>query len=720
MQCGLPGRQCTPSLVHMDGEDPELRAQKRRPSPGQILSNLKQAQLFRITVAYAVAAWLVIQIAATISPAFDAPPWLLRLVVLLAVAGLIITIGIVAMTMQPQPHDESVAKRRKFWRLLIGAALVAALVTAGTFIAKRTGLLFGREEVRLAVLPFADLSPTRDKAYFSEGVSEEILSTLATEPGIKVLGRTSARQIERNPDSQMLRQTLGVTHLLEGSARSAGDELRVNVRLIDTSDGAQLWEEEYQGKMADVFSVQDQIASTVVKRVRGTFFSNEAARQSKETTVSAYQTYLAARTLMRNRSEKSLREAFGLAEQVVKTEPAYAPGQALLAELLFLLSDHRNAYGTIPMAEARARGVLHAKNAIRLAPKTADGYAALGLLLPPTQAVAPLERAILLDPSRADARSWLAVTLNELGRHDEALVQYRAAAEIEPLWAMPIANLVPALAAAGRQEEALKTVGDFRRRGGAPGQAYRFLSGIDHWKGDISRAIAQGNVGLAKDPTLPDLRLQMAINNQIIRLTKQAPTGLPVAYTQFMDPFYSRDFTALRRKMMTAGPRLWDAPDGHYAFFHLAASRDWKQLTALYNSRQIPIGEMCEKQPAQIVAVAMALREKGRARESTEILRCIRQRVSVEAQMKSRNPFRVAGSLEFDQATLSGFDGNRAEALRFLSRAIDQGWLGRPYSSQISDYPQFDLLQGDRRVVTLQQRINQKLAQERAEVLAQG
>ena len=170
---------------------------------------------------------------------------------------------------------------------------------------------------------------------------------------------------------------------------------------------------------------------------------------------------------------------------------------------------------------------------------------------------------------------------------------------------------------------------------------------------------------------------------------------------------------------MAAGPRLWDAPDGHYAFFHLAASRDWNRLTALYDSRQIPIGAMCEKQPAEIVAVAIALREKGRARTSSEILQCIRRRVSVESRMKSRNPFRVAGSLEFDQATLFGFDGNRADALRFLNQAIDQGWLGRPYSSQISDYPQFDLLRGDRRTATLQQRINQKLAQERAEVLAQ-
>lgn len=704
----------------MDEGDAERSVPRRRQSPGQMLSNLKRAKLFRIAVAYAVAAWLVIQIAATISPAFDAPPWLLRLVVLLAIVGFFITIGIVALTIQPQSHNEPVSKRRNFWRLLIGGALVATLITTGTFVARKTGFLFGNEEVWIAVLPFADLSPTRDKAYFAEGVAEEILSTLAAEPGIKVLGRTSARQIERNPDSQMLRQKLGVTHLLEGSARSVGDALRVNVRLIDTSDGAQLWEEEYHGKMADVFSVQDQIAATVVSRLRGTFFSTEAERRTKETTVSAYQTYLAARTLMRSRSEKSLREAFGLAEQVVKTEPVYAPGQALLAELLFLLSDHRNAYGTIPVTEARKRGVLHANNAIRLAPKSADGYAALGLLLPPAQAVEPLERAILLDPSRADARSWLAVTLNELGRHDEALKHYRVAAEIEPLWAMPIANLVPALAAARRNEEALQTVRDFRRRGGEPGQAIRFLSGIDHWKGDLSRAIAQGKAGLAVDPTLPDLRLQMAMNYHIVGLARLAPGGLPEVYTLFMTPFYSGDITALRKRLMTAGPRLWDAPDGHFAFFWLAASRDWNTLASLYEARRIPISEICEKQAAQIVAVATALRKQGRERVSTAVLQCVRQRVSVEASMNSRNPFRVAGSLEFDRATLSGFDGNRPDALRYLERAVDQGWLGRPYSGKIRDYPQFDLLQGDRRVATLQKQIDQKLAQERAEVLAQN
>ena len=123
-----------------------------------------------------------------------------------------------------------------YGRVLAAGLLLALLATAGTWIA-RGGILFGTKQVSLAVLPFADMSPARDKAYFAEGVAEEILSTLAAEKDIKVLGRTSARQIERDADPKAIRASLGVTHLLEGSTRAAGDQLRVNVRLIDTSDG---------------------------------------------------------------------------------------------------------------------------------------------------------------------------------------------------------------------------------------------------------------------------------------------------------------------------------------------------------------------------------------------------------------------------------------------------------------------------------------------------
>ena len=693
---------------------PVMEREADAPGSWQRLLGLRHHGLVRFAVAYAVAAWLIVQVAATIGPAFDLPPWFLRAVIGSALLGFFLLLGGAAIIARQRPSGRAGGRQGRW---LLGASLASLVAAVGGlgFLAREA--MLGDEQITVAVLPFTDLSPGHDKAYFAEGVAEEILSSLASERAIKVLGRTSARQLDRAAGPAAIRASLGVTHLLEGSARTAGDELRVNVRLIDTADGSELWEEKYRGRLADVFVVQDRIAATVVKRLRGTFAIG-AMRETKETAFDVYQTYLAARALSRDRTAARLTQALNLAKKVVQVDPNYAPGRALLAELLFLSSDDYNAYGTIPVAQAREQGEMHARAAIRLAPQAADGYAALGLLFPPKQAIVPLERAVLLDPSRADIRSWLAIRLDGLGRHDEALKLYRAAADIEPLWAMPIANLVPALTAAGRQDEALQTVRDFRRRGGSEAQADRFLSSIAHWTGDISSVIVHGKAGLGLDPSLPDLRLRLAIDYHFIGLDERAPGGLSGQYTRLMAPFFAADYTTLRQRIMAAGPRLWDAPDGDFAFFHLAASRDWDRLISIYDGRRPPLGDTCEKRNAQIVAVALALREKGREPEAMAVLQCGRERASVEARISERSQLRFAGDLEFDRATLSAFDRKPGEALRFLEQAVAAGWLGRPYSSRLTDYPQFDILRADPRLTELQRRIDRKIAQERTEVLA--
>ena len=679
-----------------------------------LLAELRQWHVFRVAVAFGVVAWLLVQVVATVGPAFDLPEWVLRGVVLTSIIGFLATMGFLLFRPKSAGKGRLPIYLSRRARIAAGIGVLVIATVAAAYAIRSLG---AREQVSLAVLPFADLSPARDKAYFAEGVAEEILSTLSTEKGIKVFGRTSARQLERYSDPQEIRASLGVTHLLEGSTRTAGDQLRVNVRLIDTSDGSQLWEEVYHGRLADVFPVQDQIAATVVKRLRGTFV-HQTMREAKATTINAYQTYLAARAISRNRSIKTLTEARQLAEKVVAADPAYAPGHALLAELTLLLSDDPVAYGTIPVARARRFGELHARRAIALAPQSAEGYAALGLVLAPKQAIEPLKRAIRLDPSRADIRTWLAFRFDQLGRHDEALEQYLTAAEVEPLWAVPIANLVPALVAAGRQREALQAVRDFVRRGGPEAQAHRFLASAAHWNGDLSSAIKQAHAGLARDPTLPDLRLVMAMDYHIVGLAERAPGGISAQFTRFMMPFYSRDLRELRRRIAGSGARLWDAPDGHFAFFYLASTRDWNWLTRLYEVRRPALDATCEKANAQIIAVALALRHTGRAQEAKAVLQCSRERTSIEARNKARSQTLYAGALEFDLATLNALDGNRTAALRFLDGAVAVGWIGRPYSSRLSDYPQFDSLNSDQRYAALQKRIDASIARERAEILA--
>jgi TolB-like protein len=634
---------------------------------------------------------------------------------LVAIAGFLLTIGYFGLLHEPESGG-LLASRKRFWRLLLAGLLLSGLIAAGTIVARRSGLIFGDEKVSLAVLPFADLSPARDKAFFAEGIGEEILSTLAAEKGIKVLGRTSARQIERDPDPKTIRAALGVTHLLEGSTRAAGDRLRVNVRLISTKDGSQLWEEEYKGRLADVFAVQDQIADAVVQRLRGTFFT-KGVREAKSTSISAYQAYLAARALMRTRSEGTLAEALGLAKQVVRADPNYAAGHAMLAEIVWLLSDDPRAYGSIPVDKAVRIGAAHARTAIRLSPEQADGHAALGLILTGDDAVVSLNRAIELDPSRADIRVWLGLSLNELGEHDAALEHYRAAAEIEPLWPLTFARYVKALGAAGKANEALRIVSQFQSRGGTKGQVHRLRALISHPGANISESLREANLGWKIDQALPDLRELMLIDYNIIGLGERAPAAASER-VRFSKLFYARDYSGLENKIRQSGANAWKATDGDVAFFYLASVHDWRSLAYLFDHRPGTVRELCLLRVRAAYAVAHALRASGRRNDFLTLLHCLRVRNDLELRQAAGPPDRYAGDVEFDRAQIAALEGNKSGALQWLDRAVAAGWVGRPNSGRLEGYPQFDFVRGEPRLAAIQRRIISSLAKERGEVFA--
>ena len=611
------------------------------------------------------------------------------------------------------PRQSFLARNLK--QIIAITAIALMLIGAGTLIAYRSA--FGNGAPQLAVIPFEDLSPGRDKAYFAEGVAEEILSSLSTDPNIKVLGRTSARQIDRHADPKAVRKSLGVTHLLEGSTRTAGDALRVNVRLIDTRDGATVWQDEYRGRMSDVFAVQDRVAFAVARTLQGIFSAARAPAERPVTKVNAYETYLAARAIMRKRTEPSLRQALGLARQVIAADPKYAPGQALYAELVWLLSDDPDSYGSIPAATARRISEEHARVAIRLAPNQADGYAALGIAANDLAAMPALKRAIALDPSRADVRIWLATRLTKSGRYDEALQFSRDAAAIEPLWQMPIFDLVVRLAVNGEVAEARRTAQQYRSRGGNEAQFHRLLFVIESRGANISAAIVEGEKALALDPSLTNIRGSLMELYYLVGLEDRAPKEVPSA-VRLASTFLGGDTKSLQAQIQTAGAHLWYLPDGTVGFFHLAAVHDWSALNRLYDQRPMPPQQLCFNYLEAVQAMVPALRASGRARDAVSLLTCLRSRLAIEARQKSRSWYAFAGDFEYDQATLAGLTGDKGAALNWLDRAVAQGWFGRPYSPSLSDRIQFDSLRSSPQLAALQAKIDQTIAKERAQVLA--
>lgn len=612
--------------------------------------------------------------------------------------------------------------RRTTIRMLLAAALITVLGAAGV-IAWRAAVAQSAPEV--AVLPFEDLSPSHDKAYFADGVAEEILSSLSTDKAIKVLGRTSSRQIDRNADPSFLRKSLGITHLLEGSARTAGNALRLDVRLIDTRNGTTIWQDEYQGRLTDVFAVQDKVATAVVQHVRGMLLEPRAPAQRPRTNVNVYETYLAARSIMRKRSEPTLQQALSLAREVISTDPNYAPGQALYAELIYLLSDDSMAYGPIPLRTAAPVAEDQARAAIRLAPNLADGYAALGLIpsVSDQEAITSLKRAILLDPSRADVRVWLALRLNKLGRYHEALEQTREAAAIEPLWALPIEGLVEGLTMYGEEAEARAAVEQFRARTGNVAQYHRLLFLMYLRSPNLSAAIAEGVKAHSIDPSLPDLRLNLMSLYFTLGLEERAPKDLPLAFGRLAKPFYAKDANALDVQIRNIDTGLWGLPDRDFGFFHLAAVHDWTALNRLYDARPAPPQQLCfsESEAAMINTEALipAVRAAGRQRDAAALMDCLRARLAIETREKAAGPAAYPGDQEYDQATVAVLDGNRDAALSLLQRAVAKGWMGRPYSSSLSDRPQFGALRSDARLAALQAKIDQAIVEQRAKVLMQ-
>jgi len=678
----------------------------------RLIAELRQWHVFRVAAGYGVAAWLLVQVTATVGPAFDFPHWVLRAVVLAVIVGFLSTMALLLFrprSVGSGKHPTYLSKRA---RIFAGAGVLLIAAAAGVWSIRALG---AREDVSLAVLPFDDLSPARDKAYFAEGVAEEIQSSLAAEKGIKVLGRTSARQIERNADPKAIRASLNVTHLLEGSTRTAGNDLRVNVRLIDTSDGTQVWEEEYRGAVSDVFSVQDKIASAVVGRLRGTFF-NATVKAAPTTTIGAYETYLAARALIRETTKDSITRAWQMARTIIDEHPEYAPGQALYSETTSLLAEGPFTYGDIPPDKARRIALAHAREAIRLAPDRAEGYAALGLPLPPLESIKAYQKALVLDPSRTDVRGRLGLVFNDLKRNDEAFAQYRFAMEMDPLSQAMLNRYAQVLAASGRASEAMRAIDQFESRGGSKAQAWRFRGNTYRYLGDESRHVEARRRALKLDPKLPYQHEWLVEALHLLGLADQTAAYRPNVSSYFQ-MFTADDRGALRQRILDDGALAWDTNGIPQAVFSLARVRDWIGIARFYDVRPANHRDVCVTEPPFSPFLIMALQKQGRTAEAARLLQCTQAQITSQLGQTYRNPDDAPGELEMMRASLLAIQNDRG-ALDWLDKAVQRGWLGQYYSSQLADWPQFDGLRADPRYAALQKRIDATIARERAEVLA--
>jgi TolB-like protein len=492
-------------------------ANRSNSAPNDFLSltwqRVKEHRIAQWTAGYVAVAYGIQHAVTLTSEAFDWPHIVTRISMLFLILG-----APMAMVFAWY-HGERASKRISGGEMAIVSTLLvlislvfyafvrpsepaaSAPAQEASVAAARQASLSPSAGISLAVLPFANVSDDKSQEYFSDGITDEISGALSKIPDLRIVGRTSAFQFKgQNPDIQSAGQQLHATHLIEGSVRKAGNRVRITAQLIRSDNGLQVWSENYDRELNDIFAVQEDIAKSIATSLHMTLglAPGESLVNSRTKDENLHEEYLQARALVRTRSignngqqgYDQLTEAAQKLQQVVAREPDYAPAWALLAY----------AYGYIPLrglagrSAEQVRGIVAevipkaeaaAKRAIEIDPKLADGYFGLGFIqhvrAKQLDAMASFEKGMALDSTNPDGLHIYSDTLADLGYVKKSLPLRKQLQTLEPFVPVyqaitarimfadgdydilvPPSNAVPAPAIAMATAEVLAAKGRFK------------------------------------------------------------------------------------------------------------------------------------------------------------------------------------------------------------------------------------------------------------------
>lgn len=433
----------------------------------KFLERVKQRNLFRVTAAYLGLAWFVIHVATVIGESFPPVhhfvPWLIYALAVGLPVALIsswlshraprpasrtsnarrldaILIGVMVLAVLALLVDRWVLHRPTDETMLALLAVMVVMLLLDRLISFRSpasaapSATHTRGMPRVAILPFADMSPEKNQDYFCEGTAEEIIDALCAVTGLHVASRSASFQLKnRAVDAREVGRLLNVHAFLEGSVRKADDRMRITAQLIDVAHGGHLWSQSFDRKVEDIFSVQEDIARHVVAAMRVNLLEADSSRLKRRGTrnAAAYELYLRGRQLLNQEKEAENRAAVEVFREAIRLDPTFADPHAGLADVLTQLLRQR----VIPSAMS-ADALAASQRAVELAPDLADAYVARGnaLLLhgEEDEAQRAFERATALDPRNFHAHFWFAKYWVARGQHALAAKHYELAFEIQP------------------------------------------------------------------------------------------------------------------------------------------------------------------------------------------------------------------------------------------------------------------------------------------------
>lgn len=429
-----------------------------------LLAELQRRRVLRAAALYAAAGWLLVQVATQVFPFFNVPNWAVRAVVMAALIGFPFAV-LFAWFFEWTPQglrresefaaEEPVAQRtRRFDRWIVAALSLAVVALLANELSVHDGgtRIDGKS---IAVLPLVNESGDLKDDYFSDGLSEELISTLGQIPDLKVIGRNSSFQFKnKSEDVQRIGAKLGVATLLEGTVRKQAGRVRVVAELVNVTDGRELWSHTYDRDLKDLFTVQSDIAQSVANALKVALLGPRPSQPSEP--VDAHNAYLRGQFFFERYNWEGYHQAVSAFDEAIRIDPDYALAYAKRAIAWSRISDGE-AGGAADTARAAARA--DAAKAVALAPDSADAHAALGWVSYMIdwnfdKALAELRRADQLAPGSARNKDVLSHVLLRVGKVEEAKALGERAVELDPLAFETRNDLARTLTVEGRLDEA--------------------------------------------------------------------------------------------------------------------------------------------------------------------------------------------------------------------------------------------------------------------------
>ena len=537
-----------------------------------LIAELQRRKVFKVGAAYLVVAWLAVQAASIAFPTFEAPLWALRVFILIALLGFPIAV-VMAWVFDVTPEGVKLDATASGSKRLFAAAILLIALAIGWYFYGQPAFRKGDAVIphttaaapvpivdphSIAVLPFANMSGKADEEYFSDGMTEELLNVLAKVPQLKVVARTSVFEFKgKGGDVRDIGRKLGVSHIVEGSIRRDGQEVRITAQLVRVSDGFHVWSETYDRKLESVFALQDEIAQRIGEQLVSSLITPTAKKARVEIPPEAYDAYLKGRALYRQR--KDMLQAIALFKDTVARAPTFADGWSSLSLTYEVIDGYATPEQVAALGDPVALCREAALRANALSPDSAMTLHAMGNVARLEYRYADAERLYLrsmqVDPTYPDVREDYSEMLEFVGRDQNALEAAQKLVTLEPFVRNFWTKVYDAAMALDRRDLVLDAAAHIR------------AVEPHHWLGvgdDLLLQLAWGRIDLAQKALAAAVTRDPAVMADDVVLMKWATRQPDVddkavqrvlAYTRDTDPLV---YMAIRGEVDPVFARLED------------------------------------------------------------------------------------------------------------------------------------------------------------------